>query len=198
MYVVRWVFVHQITVIDDRPDAFIFKADKCLFSRKQITVGTSSLNYSASYDGQEKSSRNFLTSTVCCTMNSNCLDRFELPGQSDTAHLYVQVFQKKRRDKWQAGTVVSVSWQRTEPHIACCAAIPVITQPPYSPGLALSDCRLFPALKMGLKGTCFATMGNIKTAELRKTPKMPSTSVSNSGRIDGESVCARANVLKGD
>jgi len=54
------------------------------------------------------------------------------------------------------------------------ASIPVITQPPYSPDLALSDFWLFPALKMGLKGTRFATMEDIKsnaTAELRKIPK---------------------------
>ncbi|KDR06878.1 hypothetical protein L798_03360, partial [Zootermopsis nevadensis] len=36
-------------------------------------------------------------------------------------------------------------------------SISVITQPPYSPELALSDFWLFPTLKMGLKGTRFAT-----------------------------------------
>jgi histone-lysine N-methyltransferase SETMAR len=52
--------------------------------------------------------------------------------------------------------------------------LPVITQPPYSPDLALSDFWLFPTLKMGLKGTRFATMEDIKSnamAELRKIPK---------------------------
>jgi transposase len=52
--------------------------------------------------------------------------------------------------------------------------IPVITQPPYSPDLAQSDFWLFSTLKMGLKGTRFATMEDIKsnaTAELRKIPK---------------------------
>ncbi|PNF17157.1 hypothetical protein B7P43_G09084 [Cryptotermes secundus] len=52
--------------------------------------------------------------------------------------------------------------------------IPVITQPPYSPDLALSDFWLFPTKKVGLKGTHFATMENIKsneTAELWKIPK---------------------------
>jgi hypothetical protein len=47
--------------------------------------------------------------------------------------------------------------------------IPVITQPPKSPDLAPSDFRLFPTLKMGLKGTHFATMEDTKwntTAEL--------------------------------
>jgi hypothetical protein len=53
-------------------------------------------------------------------------------------------------------------------------SIPVITQPPYSPDLALSDFWLFPTLKIRLKGTRFATMEDIKsnaTAELRKIPK---------------------------
>jgi hypothetical protein len=61
---------------------------------------------------------------------------------------------------------------RTEPRIACC----VITQPPYSPDFAPSDFSLFPALKMGLTGTRFATMDDIKsnaTAKLRKIPKEP-------------------------
>jgi hypothetical protein len=71
-----------------------------------------------------------------------------------------------------AGTVVSASRKRTEPHIAYCAAIPVITQPPYSPDLAPS--LLFAILKMGHKGTRSATMEDIKskaTAELVKIPK---------------------------
>jgi transposase len=53
-------------------------------------------------------------------------------------------------------------------------SIPVITQPPYSPDLAPSEFRLFPILKMGLKGTRFATLEDIKsnaTAGLRKIPK---------------------------
>ncbi|XP_023707527.1 uncharacterized protein LOC111864484 [Cryptotermes secundus] len=52
--------------------------------------------------------------------------------------------------------------------------IPVITQPLYSPGLAWSDFWLFPTLKMGLKGTRFTTMQDIKLkalAELRMIPK---------------------------
>jgi histone-lysine N-methyltransferase SETMAR len=52
--------------------------------------------------------------------------------------------------------------------------IPVITQPLYSPDLAPSDFWLFLTLKMGLKGTHFATMEDIKsnaTAELRKIRK---------------------------
>jgi hypothetical protein len=52
-------------------------------------------------------------------------------------------------------------------------SIPVITQPPYSLDLAPSDFWLFPTLKMGLKGTRFATMEDKSnaTAELRKIPK---------------------------
>jgi hypothetical protein len=41
-------------------------------------------------------------------------------------------------------------------------SIPVITQSPYSSDLALSDFWLFPTLKMGIKGTRFATMEDIK------------------------------------
>jgi hypothetical protein len=58
--------------------------------------------------------------------------------------------------------------------VACIIAeknIPVISQAPYSPDLAPSDFSLFPTLKMGLKGTSFATMEDIKenaTAELRQ------------------------------
>jgi len=53
------------------------------------------------------------------------------------------------------------------------ASIPIITQPPYSLDLAPSDFWLFPPQKMGLKGTHFATMEDIKlnmTAELWKIP----------------------------
>jgi hypothetical protein len=53
-------------------------------------------------------------------------------------------------------------------------SIPVIIQPPYSLDLARSDFWLFPTLKVGFKGTPFATMEEIKsnaTAKLRKVPK---------------------------
>jgi hypothetical protein len=53
-------------------------------------------------------------------------------------------------------------------------SIPVVTQPLYSPDLALSDFWLFPTLKMGLKGTRFATMEDINSnvmAGLQKIPK---------------------------
>jgi len=52
-------------------------------------------------------------------------------------------------------------------------SIPFFTQPPYSPDLAPSDFWLFPTLRMGLKGTRFATMEDKSnaTAELRKIPK---------------------------
>jgi hypothetical protein len=50
-------------------------------------------------------------------------------------------------------------------------SIPVITQPPYSLDLTPSDFCLFPALKMGIKGTCFATMEDIKSNAMAKIPK---------------------------
>jgi hypothetical protein len=54
-------------------------------------------------------------------------------------------------------------------------SIPVITQPLYSPDLTPSEFWMFPTLKMGLKGTRFATMNmeDIKSnvmAELQKIP----------------------------
>jgi hypothetical protein len=41
-------------------------------------------------------------------------------------------------------------------------SIPFITQPPYSPDLVPIDFWPFPTLKMGLKGTRFATMEDIE------------------------------------
>jgi hypothetical protein len=52
--------------------------------------------------------------------------------------------------------------------------MPVVTQPPYSSGLAPSDFWLFPTLKMGLKGAHFANTEDIKsnvTAELQEIQK---------------------------
>jgi hypothetical protein len=49
---------------------------------------------------------------------------------------------------------------------------PVIAQKPYSPDLAPSG--MFPTLKMGLKGTCFASLEDNKSnakAKLWKIPK---------------------------
>ena len=73
-------------------------------------------------------------------------------------------------------------------------SIPVITQPPYSPDLAPSDFRLFPILKMGLKGTRFAqwrTQNRMRRLNSGRFQKKPSASASNNGRIDGASVCVR-------
>ena len=110
------------------------------------------------------------------------------PGQTVNGHFYVQVLQRlhdairrKRRDKWQgewflhhdnapSHTSLDVQQFFTE------KSIPVITQPLYSQDLAPSDFWLFPTLKMGLKGTRFATMEDIKSnamAELQKIPKEP-------------------------
>jgi hypothetical protein len=71
-------------------------------------------------------------------------------------------------------------------------SIPVITQPPYSLDLAPSDFWLVPTLKMGLKGTPFVTMEDIKlkaTAELSLPPVLPTMARSM------EQVCVRARVL---
>ena len=113
-------------------------------------------------------------------------DEFVPPGQPVTGHLYVQVLQRlsnvvqrKRGNKWQgqwflhhdnalSHTLLVVQQFLTEKNI------PVIPQPSYSLDLALSDFWLFPTLKMGLKGTYFATMEDIKSnamAELQKIPK---------------------------
>jgi hypothetical protein len=50
---------------------------------------------------------------------------------------------------------------------------PVITQPPHSLDLAPSEFLLFPAWKMGLKGTEFTTMEDIKSNATEKTPEIP-------------------------
>jgi hypothetical protein len=83
-------------------------------------------------------------------VDSSLHHEFVPPGQSGTGHFYVQVLQRmrdavrrKRRNK-VAGTVVSASRQRAEPHRACC----VITKPPCSPNLAPGDFWLFHTLKI--------------------------------------------------
>jgi hypothetical protein len=98
------------------------------------------------YEGQSKRSRTSLTSTVWCTVSSYRLDRVLLAISPAR--------QVAGRD----------SGFCTEPHIA---------QPPYSPGLAPSDFRPCPILKMNLKGIRFGSMENINSiarAELRKIP----------------------------
>ncbi|PNF28504.1 hypothetical protein B7P43_G14788 [Cryptotermes secundus] len=102
-----------------------------------------------------------------------------------TGHFYVQVLQRlrdavrrKRRDKLQVQRFLR---HNAPSHTSLVVQqflaeknIPVITQTPYSPDLAPSDFWLFPTLKMGLNGTRFPTMEDIKsnaTAELRKIPK---------------------------
>jgi len=52
-------------------------------------------------------------------------------------------------------------------------SIPVINEPPQSPDLAPSDFWLFSALKMGLKGTHFSTMEDIKSNATAGLPKIP-------------------------
>jgi hypothetical protein len=104
------------------------------------------------------------------------------PGQIITGHFYLQISQRlcdAVRRKWQeqwflhhdnapCHTLLVVKQFLTEKNI------PFIIQTSYSLNLTSSDFWLFPTLKMGLKGTCFATMEDIKssaTAELWKIPK---------------------------
>jgi len=95
-----------------------------------------------------------------------------------TAFFDVQVLQRLR-DKWQGEWFLHhdnapSSTSLVVLQLLAEKSIPVITQPPYSPDLAPSDFWLFPTLKMGLKGTRFATTEDIKsnaTAELRRIPK---------------------------
>jgi len=111
---------------------------------------------------------------------------FVPPGQTVNSHSYVQVLQRlrdavrrKRRDKWQGEWFLH--YDNAPSHTSLVVqqflsekSILVITQPPYSPDRAPSDFWLFPTLKMGLKGTRFAIMEDIKsnaTAELRRIPK---------------------------
>jgi hypothetical protein len=92
---------------------------------------------------------------------------FVPPAQSVAVHFWVQVVARYRSEEAVRQVAGRDSGFCTEPHIACC----VITQPSYSPDLAPSHFWLFPTLKMGLKGSRFTTMGNIKlhaTAELRR------------------------------
>jgi histone-lysine N-methyltransferase SETMAR len=103
-------------------------------------------------------------------------------GQTVNGHFYVQVLQRfrdvvwrKPRENWQRKWFLhhdNVSLVVQQFHAE--KSIPVITQPPYSPDLAPSDFWLFRTLKMGLKGTRFTTMEDIKsnaTANLRKIRK---------------------------
>jgi hypothetical protein len=90
-----------------------------------------------------------------------------------------------------------LNWKK-RPHIACCVAISVITQPPHSPDLAPSDFCLLPTLKITLNETGFATAEDITlnaTADLRKIPNKSSPGASKKGRIDDASFCARAKFL---
>ena len=111
---------------------------------------------------------------------------FVPPGQTVNGHFYVQVLQRlcvvvrrKRREKWQGEWFLHhdnapIHTSFVVQQFLAEESILVIIQPPCSPDLAPSDFWLFPTLKMGLKGTRFATMEDIKsneTTELRKIPK---------------------------
>jgi hypothetical protein len=74
--------------------------------------------------------------------------------------------------------------------------IPVITQPPYSPDLTMSDFWLLPTLKMGLKETHFANTEDIKSnvmAELWKIPKEAFHRCFQQWQNDGARVCVCAH-----
>jgi hypothetical protein len=76
---------------------------------------------------------------------------FVLPGQSVTGHFYVQVlqrlhnvFQRKRHDTWQGQWFLHHNNASSQTSLVVQQFlaeknIPVITQPPYSPDLVLSD-----------------------------------------------------------
>ena len=161
-------------------------------------------NHASSNPRKKWCSLHFLTSTVH--------HEFIPSGQTVKGHFNVQVLQRLRdavrrkwRDKWlgewflHRNNALSHTSLVVQQFLAG-KSIPVITQPPYSPDLAPNDFWLFPTLKMGLNGTRFATMEDIKsnaTAKLRKIQK-PSASASNNGRIDGASVCAHGSYLEGD
>jgi hypothetical protein len=93
------------------------------------------------------------------------------PGQSVTGHFYVQVLLRWHdavQRKWQGHWFLH--HDKAPSHILLVVQqfltkrnIPVITQPPYSPDLALRDFQLFPTRIMGLKGIHFATMENSKS-----------------------------------
>jgi len=71
-------------------------------------------------------------------------------------------------------------------------SIPLITQPQYSPDLAPSDFRL-PYSENGPEGDAFRNHGRhrMRRPNSRRFQKKPSAGNSNSGRIDGASVCVR-------
>jgi hypothetical protein len=81
-------------------------------------------------------------------------------------------------------------------------SFPVISQTPYSPDLTLSDFCLFPTLKMGLKGTRFATMetsNRMVRWNSGKFQQMTSEIAANSCKIDVASVCVRkGSFFEGD
>ena len=131
---------------------------------------------------------------------------FVPPGRTVNGHFYVQVLQRrdavrrKQRDEWQGEWFLH--HDNTSSHTSLVVqqflaekSIPVITQPPYSPDLAPSDFWLFLTLKMGLKGTRFATMEDIKsnaTAKLEDSKRsLPPVLPTMAGSMEQVCVCAR-------
>jgi hypothetical protein len=64
----------------------------------------------------------------------------------------------------------------------------------YPQDLAPSGFWLFPALKIGLKGSLFGAMEDIKSNATPELRKRPSSGASNSGPKDRSSVCVCARV----
>jgi hypothetical protein len=134
-----------------------------------------------------KSSQNSLTLTVWCTMSLYCLDRVLLVistskfcrGSGATSSRQGQWFLHHDNAPSHTALVVSPNYR----------TLRISLRVPF---------WLFPALKMGLKGTRFATMEDIKsnvTVELRKIPTEAFRWCFNSGRMDGGNVFVCARVL---
>jgi hypothetical protein len=89
-------------------------------ARPQVADGLEGLQ-----KGQSKRIRNSWTSKVLCTTSSYRLDTvLMIISALRVLQRSRDAIRSLRLDKWQAGTMVSASRYRTEPHFACCAAIP--------------------------------------------------------------------------
>jgi transposase len=139
---------------------------------------------------------------------------FVPPGRTVNGHFYVQVLKRlrdavrrKRPDKWQGEWFLHHDNAPSHRSLVVQQFLvekssPVITQPPYSPDLAPSDFWLFLTLKMGLKGTHFANIEDIKsnaTAELRRVPKEAFHRCFQHGQERwSKCVCAPGSYFEGD
>jgi hypothetical protein len=156
------------------------------------------------YEGQSENSWNSLTLTVWCTMSL-----YRLHSMSCASFVEVVRCSSEEAARQVVGTVVSVSRQRTEPHSACCPAIPhrekhschhpasVLSRSCSEWLLAVpySENRVWPSHSIWCRP--FRNHG-WQTSDRMWWPnsgifwKKPSTSASNNGRIDGAHVCVHA------